>query len=121
MGFVFLSSLCERVIGVKVFLLGCYELLCFCLSGNCFIIVSFVMRNYWDVIISVFVFLCVLIFLFSSGILSGVLFNCLLCVLLSSGLVVFLSIISTVCFKCYYRGKHVIWGMFTLHYTVLVG
>ena len=31
---------------VKVFLLGYSGFLCFCLSRNCFIIVSFVMRNH---------------------------------------------------------------------------
>ena len=82
---------------VKVFLLGYSGFLCFCLSRNCFIIVSSVMRNHGVIVFIVVLYFCLFLFLFSSCTPSGILFDCLLCVFLSSGIVVFLSIILIIC------------------------
>ena len=90
-------SFCFRCVkgelGVKVFLLGYSGFLCFCLSRNCFIIVSSVMRNHWVIVFIVVLYFCLFLFLLCSCTPSGILFDCLLCVLLSSGIVMFLSII----------------------------
>ena len=93
-----------------MFLLGYNELLCFCLSRNCFIIVLLVTRNHWViVIILVFVFLCVLVSTFFWYSVRSIVRLSILCSSFFRSCCVLEHNIDCL-FNWYYRGKHVVRG-----------